>query len=227
MKLTISIALVLTSLWAAFNAIGTRNEVVKKARNAYTENRFKEAQQLLKALTDSLDVDNNTVALNYAHSNFILAGYSTMRPADSVLIALDSTQQLEYELCFEMYMDLTDSDDTEIASIAYNQAGCIAFIKKDIKKPEEGIDQSILFFKRAIEKDNNNKTARYNYELLKTYKDYPAKLLNQAKQLVRNKRYKQAYNLMQKAGDKDPRILKNTDFMTRLKSIIQIDDLQK
>jgi hypothetical protein len=66
--------------------------------------------------------------------------------------------------------------------------------------------------------------ARYNYELLKKKLDYPEMIMSTVRSLVKQHKYKLAYDILQEAIQKDPEVDKrNPGYSQRLENIVKID----
>jgi len=196
------------------------NRIKTDARDAYNSGDYKTAVEKYKYLTDSLRVNEEEVLLNLANAYYHLQDTANATST---------------------YQRLTGSDKRDIRSKAYQQLGVIA---NQQGKPE----QALADFKNALKADPENEQARYNYEMVKKKqgeqndqdqkkkdqnkkddkkKDEPSefarKLKAQADQLVGQRRYSEAYNLLVEGMSKDPTVQHYADYMQRIKDIVEIN----
>ena len=139
MKLLMSIVLAIFTVAGVIDNIATVNRLKKEAEQAYKNGDYATAVAHYRTLEDSLNVEDDNVRLNLAHS-LIQAG-------DTI-----SAQR--------NYSSLVRSDDDQLKSVAYQQMGIIASDKKQY-------EESLATFKEALKADPANEEARYNYELVK------------------------------------------------------------
>lgn len=191
------IFLLLTIAWL-INPIKIRevNTVKKQAREAYGKGDYKTTIARYRHLVDSMEVENDAVLLNLGH-----AYYQTNDTTNAL-----STYQL------------VSASNDKLRSIAFQQMGVI---KNKQGKPTEALQ----YFKDAIKADAANMDARYNYELLKKYIDYPEIILNKFRLLVDQHRYKEARNFLKRKMIESKRIRQYKDYNDRVQIIITIDSL--
>jgi hypothetical protein len=199
------------------------NAAKTEARNAYLSGDYKTAIKKYKFLTDSLAVKEDEVLFNLGNAYFLEKDTANAM----------STFQL-----------LTESPQADISSKAHQQLGVMANQKGKF-------DQALSDFKQAIKADPTNESARYNYEMLKKKldekkkqdqknqkdkndKDNPqdkkqepsafAKRLKQkADELVSQREYKSAHDLMTDGLKKDPSVSYYDDYIKRIKDIVDIN----
>jgi hypothetical protein len=121
------------------NEIAAINRLKSEGEKAYNDGNYPEAIKNYSFLYDSLGHDNDKVLLNLSNAYFN---------------ALD-TSNAQFH-----YGKLTDSEDEEVQSIAYQQLGVIA---NNMGKYDIALEQ----FKNSLRANPQNEEARYNYELLK------------------------------------------------------------
>ncbi|WP_276373541.1 tetratricopeptide repeat protein [Chryseolinea sp. H1M3-3] len=190
------------------------NSAKKEAREAYMKGEYKKAAAVYAYLADSLEVREDEVMLNLAHSHFQNKDTANAIPA---------------------YQSLTASAQGHIRSKAQQQLGILNHQQGKLK-------EALGHFKEAIKADNSNVDAKYNYELLKKKLDeqkkkeeeknrnkpkepsaYAKKLKQQADDLVARFKFSEAENLMNEGVKRDQSVLYYDDFINRLKEVITID----
>lgn len=119
--------------------IGRINSEKSAAKEAYMRGEFKKAVTHYKTLADSLDVKEEEVMMNLAHSYF----------------QLNDTVNAQHA-----YLPLTNSANSGFRSIANQQLGVM---NNRLGKFEEALN----YFKNALKADPSNEEARYNYEMVK------------------------------------------------------------
>ncbi len=115
------------------------NKTKKQAEAAYTSGNYQVSASKYKILTDSMNVQDDEVYLNLAHSYFHLNDSANATNA---------------------YNILTDSPNQEIRSIAYQQLGVMA-------KNNQLLEEAESLLKSAIRANPSNVDARYDYEIVK------------------------------------------------------------
>ena len=219
-----------------------------EAKKEYLAGKFQEAAKTNNLLIDSFKIDEEAVRINFANAGFLAFGlesgnfmrnveskYEGVNPDSSNLKNLSGKISLLDE-AQQQYLLLTKTKSHKIASMANNQLGILSlktegsFIDEGSNSPDKVdslIKQSIILFQEALRKDPANDSARYNYELLKTKLDFPLMVYTKAEQLVQQRRYRDAYQLMEKAIKRDTRTKKYEDFRKKVYSIYQIDSLKR
>lgn len=214
------------------------------AKKQYLSGDFEKAATSNRELIDSFRVDDEAVKINFANAGFLSLAYDSttgsskfegIKSDSSNLKNIGATYNLK-EAAYQEYLSLTKANSKNIASIANNQLG-ISALKTGGKFIDEGDDtpdkvdsllrQSVILFQEALRKNPDNDSARYNYELLKEKLNFPLKVYAQAEALVKQRRYRDAHQLMQKAMQRDSRMKKYEDFAKKIYSVYQIDSLKR
>ena len=138
MKLLLTL-LTLGALLGGFNNIATVNRLKQEAEAALQQKKYAEAAKCYSQLVDSLQVDDEAVRLNLAHSQ-LMAGDT-------------ANAQRNYGL-------LTSSEDRSLKSVAYQQVGVVASAQKKY-------EEALAIFKESLKANPANEESRYNYELVK------------------------------------------------------------
>ena len=138
MKFILVIFLIINPL-TDLDKIARVNKAKKEAELAYLAKDYDLANAKYLYLRDSLGVTDDRLLLNLANTQFILH---------------DTTNALNN------YLELKESPDKGISSIAYQQLGAMRF---NNKKYKEALQQ----YKSSLKENPANADARYNYELLK------------------------------------------------------------
>lgn len=189
------------------------NQYKKEANQAYMASNYKKASEKYRYLFDSLEVKEDPVILNLAHSYYQLN---------------DTTNAMNF------YTLLTESKNSHYKSVAYQQLGVIEFNQKNY-------NLSLRHLKNALKADPENADARYNYELLKKMmrkdpgmqdqkkddelkpSEYAKKLKEQADLLVRNNRFADAYSLMMDGLQVDKTVGAYNEFIGKLKDVVEVE----
>lgn len=199
-----------------FNRIAEINQLKEEAAEAYAQGNYTEAKNLYETLMDTYKEDSETIRLNYAHCL-----HKTDQPKEA-----DAT-----------YRSLAaNADRKEIQSVAYQQLGIQAL-------QNQNLQDAVSYFKQSLKAHPDNEGARYNYELAKKRleeqqeqqqeqqeeppkpSEWAKELKKQAEQLVRQYRYKEAYDLMQEGLAQDPSVAAFNSFINRIGTIIEIEQL--
>ena len=133
------VLLTVGALLGGFNNIATINRLKQEAEAALQQKEYAKAAQYYSRLVDSLQVTDEAVRLNLAHS-LLLAGDT-------------ATAQKNYGL-------LASSENGSIKSVAYQQVGVVASAQKKY-------EEALATFKESLKADPTNEESRYNYELVK------------------------------------------------------------
>lgn len=115
------------------------NRLKTEAEAAYIDNNYQTAVAKYSMLYDSMNVQEEEIALNLAHSYYALGDSSNAKAN---------------------YQHLTTSRNKKLKSIAYQQLGVMA-------KSPATLTQSLAYLKSALKADPSNEEARYNYEVVK------------------------------------------------------------
>ena len=129
----------LSALLGGFNDIATVNRLKQEAAVALQQKEYAKAADYYSQLVDSLQVNDEAIRLNLAHS-LLMAGDT-------------ANAQRNYGL-------LTSSEDRSLKSVAYQQIGVVTSAQK--KYPE-----ALTLFKESLKANPANEESRYNYELVK------------------------------------------------------------
>lgn len=175
------------------------NSLKEEAKEAFNKSDYNTAITKYRRLTETLNVKEDRVLLNMAHAHFL---------------AKDTSNALS------TYQLLTTSSIKTVQSKAHQQIGVI---RNKQGNPQEALEH----FKKAILADGNNQDAQYNYELLKKYLEYPEIILSRTQLLVKQRKYRQARDFLEKEMEESRRIRKFTDYKERIETIITIDSLAK
>ena len=194
--------------------IATINRYKKEAAKAYIASDYKTSASKYKYLVDSLDVKEDPVILNLAHSYFHLN---------------DTSNAIRY------YGTLIESNKPKIKSSAYQQLGVMEFQSKNY-------NLALGHLKNALKADPTNENARYNFELLKRMmqenpemnqdqqkeddiepSEYAKKLKEMADQLVQNNQFVEAYYLMNDGLKKDETVKAYQEFIQKLSDVAEIE----
>jgi tetratricopeptide (TPR) repeat protein len=114
----------------------------------------------------------------------------------------------------------------------YHNMGNVKFEQQDYKN-------ALNYYRNAIMEDQNNADARYNYELAAQYlqrqqqqqqqdneeqnaSDYAKKMKEKARQLVAQRKYEEAYAVIQEALKKDETMKFFASFNKRVKNVAEI-----
>lgn len=115
------------------------NKAKKEAKEAFLSKNYQLAHDKYQFLIDSLGVKEEEVLLDYAHTMYNLN---------------DTTNAVN------KYVELSESSNKIIGSVAEQQLGQVMFDKKQY-------EPALEHYKNALRKNPSNQDARYNYELLK------------------------------------------------------------
>lgn len=223
------------------NDVTLANTKKKEARTQYLAAQYRPAFRELKFLRDSLQLSEDALDLNYAHTGFMLSRTDTsgfIKEHFNTEATIDSSEQvlnktlIEYLNGLDQYRQLSEnSSDRRIASLAYNQLGVLTYIFRDIEqleKEEAALGEAAEYFKQALKKDPSNHFARYNYELIRKKIDYSGMIMIRVQSLIRERKYKEARALLKAAIKKDDLVQKKySDFIQRIETVIQIDSLSR
>lgn len=172
------------------------NSLKTEAEEAFGRGDYKTAIEKYNYLKDSLNITDDALLLNLAHAYFHV---------NDTANALSS------------YQNLT-SAEASVRSKAYLQSGVI-------QNRQGAHEEALQYFKDAIKADPGNMDARYNYELLKKYMDYPEIILDRIRLLVRQRRYREARYFLAVKMRESKRMSQLRDYNDRIETIITIDSL--
>lgn len=201
------------------------NQTKREAREAFNKGDFKTAIVKYKYLSDSLGVKEDELTLNLAHAYF---------------------QTKDTANAYSTYQQLTASAQNNIRSKAQLQLGIM-------HHQQNKLEEALQNFKQAIKADPNNAEARYNYEMLKRklseeekkkndQKDkdkdpnkdknqepsaFAKKLKAQADQLVAQRKYQEAYTLMNNGLKQDNTVSHYQEYIDRIGDVLGISRSKK
>lgn len=200
-----------------FSDISKINKLKKQAQDAYLRNDFAEAAEKYKALMEDYKIEDENVLMNLANAYYALKDTA------------NASQQ---------YQKAVNASNKSIKSQALTQLGVMAYSNQKLK-------ESVVLFKEALKADPENEAARYNYEVVKKAinkqkeqeqkdekggeedkmqpSDFAKKLKEQADQLVLNRKYEEAFDLMMNGFKQDQTVSYYKDFISRINDIIEID----
>lgn len=207
---------------------------LKEQKKAYNEGDYKRAYDVSEFLVDSMKVTQEEVRLNYANAAYLSALRDSSRsiylkPADTINSKVKN---------FFTYMDAAltttkslaeQSPRKDISSISFNHMGVLTCKQLSENDAEEKVlEEASGYFRNAMENDQSNDFARYNYELVQRKILFPELIIAQVKSLINQRRYRQARQVLEKAVQIDKRVNKNYgDFVDRIDNIIKIDSLSR
>ncbi len=215
------------------NNIAKVNALKKQGAREYKATDYVSAFNTYRRLSDSLDIQDEAVGINYANSAYLSSELLQRATQEQEAMGRgsspDSTVLIIGMQSREKYSLLTAANDPKIASIASNQLGYASLKGSDVFAAPNA--DSLLFialdhFKNALGKDPANDSARHNYELIKMIIAFPETILAEAKALIAEKRYKEAASVLERGMRRDPRLRQQKEFMERLRTVIEIDSLE-
>ncbi|MFD2515094.1 aerotolerance protein [Pontibacter locisalis] len=154
MKAVWLLVFLVSFLGGGFRTISSINRFATEAAQAYHKQDYIEAITAYEYLLNELEVDDDQLRLNLAHSYY---------------------QSGQFPKAMQEYRLLADNPAHRLRSIAHLQLGNIATKQKKHK-------QALALYKQALVAEPNNEEARYNYELLKKYLELHPELVNQPEQ---------------------------------------------
>lgn len=206
------IALVLTDL----DKIGKINTAKSEAKKAFLSGDFETAAKKYRYLVDSLGVTEDEVRANLA------AAYYQLKDTANAL---------------NTYSQIAQSPNARIRSVANQQLGVMADTKGKL-------EEALNYFRQALKAAPENQEARYNYEVVKkklaeqkkkenkndSKKDndiepseFAKQLKAKADQLVRQRKYLEAHQLMADGLAKDKTVAHYNEFINRTKIVADIN----
>jgi tetratricopeptide (TPR) repeat protein len=141
-----------TGIWERFNKISLTNHLKTKAEHAFVSKDYITSSNLYDSLIHHYQINDQSIRLNLAHSYFKLENRKK---------------------AIEQYKILTNSEDSAITSIAFQQLGLLSAMKG---KP----DEAIAYFKKALKINDKNEKARFNLELMIKLKQLEADQSNKS-----------------------------------------------
>ncbi|UOQ70475.1 tetratricopeptide repeat protein [Hymenobacter cellulosilyticus] len=141
MRILLIVVLLALPSWASLTRIRDRNQAVQQAEAAYSRKEFAQAAQLYRYAIEKLGAQEEAVLLN--------AGHAYARAGQPVAART-------------YYGRLLTSPAPAVRSIARQQLAVLAAQKGEYA-------QAVGLLRQALLADPANKSARYNYELLRDY----------------------------------------------------------
>ena len=225
MKWILIILVAASGFWFSFLKIYSQNKAIDAAYDSYHLKNYEETLAKLSFLRDSLGYQSTGLQLNRAHSTYQRNGFSGLNgtnitgQADSTYLGMVESTLYEYTRLWE--------SEANLASRAYNQTGMVTFKSRTVAnqpaEEEKLIVAAMSHFKSALRKDYNNEKARYNYEILRKYKEFPEQIMGYVRELVKQRRYVDAYNLLAPYAQNDGRFAMHAEFAKRLGDIANIE----
>lgn len=198
------------------------NSLKKAGEEAYKAGNYELAASKFSMLVDSMQVADESAILNLGHS----------------YVHLNKNEEAQRQ-----YQKLILSKDKNIKSIAYQQLGTLS-------NDPQTLEKALSFFKASLKSDPSNEDARYNYELIKKKMDqqkdqnqdknnqnqdqdkeqeepseWAKQLKKQAERMVAQRRYAEAYQLMQDGLKKDKTVSSFSDFIQRIGEVNDINGI--
>ena len=148
---------------------------------------------------------------------------------DAAQFGLGTTafQQKDFQGALDAFLRALETDNKELQSkVYYNIANTMASQQKN--------EEALAFYRKALELNPTDKDAKHNYEMFLHQKnqpdqlpppetsEYAKQLKAQAEQLVDERQYKDAYELMIKGLNQDPTVGNFQGFIQRLTDIVEI-----
>ncbi len=122
------------------NQVSRNNQARQEAQAAYQAGQHQHALKLYTYLSQTTTIDP-AVRLNLGHTYFNLKQYKQAK---------------------SQYETLLQSDRADLRTVAATQLGVVACLEGDSAS-------AITLFKQALLENADNESARYNFELVKTY----------------------------------------------------------
>lgn len=127
--------------WLPVNQISQNNQARQEAQAAYQAGHYQRALTLYAYLSSRTTTIDPAVRLNLGHTYFKLKQYAKAKP---------------------QYETLLQSDRSDLRTAAATQLGVMACLEGDSAA-------ALTLFKQALLENADNESARYNFELIKTY----------------------------------------------------------
>jgi tetratricopeptide (TPR) repeat protein len=207
-------------------------KAMNEQKSLYMKGDYAAAFEVSSFLVDSLRIEQDQLKLNHATAAYLAALRDSTRREQRP----DTTNTGVKNFFTYMDASLATSKDlaersgsSAIASTAYNHMGVIVCKRLSADQPEEQVlTEAVAYFKDALQKDEENDHARFNYELAQRKLLLPEIVIAQVKSLINQRKYRQARLLLEKAVRHDNRVKKNYgDFVNRIDNIIKIDSLSR
>jgi tetratricopeptide (TPR) repeat protein len=211
-----AVLLVIALLFTDLDKIGKINTAKSEAKKAFLSGDFETAAKKYRYLVDSLGVTEDEVRANLA------AAYYQLK---------DTTNALN------TYSQIAQSSNARIRSVANQQLGVMADTKGKL-------EEALNYFRQALIAAPENHEARYNFEVVKkklaeqkkkdnkndSKKDkdiepseFAKQLKAKADQLVSQRKYQEAHQLMVDGLAKDKTVAHYNEFINRTKIVADIN----
>lgn len=211
-----AVLLVIALLFTDLDKIGKINTAKSEAKKAFLSGDFETAAKKYRYLIDSLGVTEDEVRANLA------AAYYQLKDTANAL---------------NTYSQIAQSSNARIRSVANQQLGVMA-------DTNGKLEESLNYFRQALKAAPENQEARYNYEVVKkklaeqkkkdnkndSKKDkdiepseFAKQLKAKADQLVSQRKYQEAHQLMVDGLAKDKTVAHYNEFINRTKIVAGIN----
>ncbi|MBS1556932.1 MAG: tetratricopeptide repeat protein [Bacteroidota bacterium] len=211
-----AVLLVIALLFTDLDKIGKINTAKSEAKKAFLSGDFETAAKKYRYLVDSLGVTEDEVRANLA------AAYYQLKDTANAL---------------NTYSQIAQSPNSRIRSVANQQLGVMADTKGKL-------EEALNYFRQALKAAPENQEARYNYEVVKkklaeqkkkdnkndSKKDkdiepseFAKQLKAKADQLVSQRKYQEAHQLMVDGLAKDKTVAHYNEFINRTKIVADIN----
>lgn len=211
-----AVLLVIALLFTDLDKIGKINTAKSEAKKAFLSGDFETAAKKYRYLVDSLGVTEDEVRANLA------AAYYQLKDTANAL---------------NTYSQIAQSPNARIRSVANQQLGVMADTKGKL-------EEALNYFRQALKAAPENQEARYNYEVVKkklaeqkkkdnkndSKKDkdiepseFAKQLKAKADQLVSQRKYQEAHQLMVDGLAKDKTVAHYNEFINRTKIVADIN----
>lgn len=211
-----AVLLVIALLFTDLDKIGKINTAKSEAKKAFLSGDFETAAKKYRYLIDSLGVTEDEVRANLA------AAYYQLKDTANAL---------------NTYSQIAQSSNARIRSVANQQLGVMA-------DTNGKLEESLNYFRQALKAAPENQEARYNYEVVKkklaeqkkkdnkndSKKDkdvepseFAKQLKAKADQLVSQRKYQEAHQLMVDGLAKDKTVAHYNEFINRTKIVADIN----
>ncbi|MFM8849420.1 MAG: hypothetical protein ACKOE5_03385 [Cytophagales bacterium] len=211
-----AVLLVIALLFTDLDKIGKINTAKSEAKKAFLSGDFETAAKKYRYLVDSLGVTEDEVRANLA------AAYYQLKDTANAL---------------NTYSQIAQSSNARIRSVANQQLGVMA-------DTNGKLEEALNYFRQALKAAPENQEARYNYEVVKkklaeqkkkdnkndSKKDkdiepseFAKQLKAKADQLVSQRKYQEAHQLMVDGLAKDKTVAHYNEFINRTKIVADIN----
>jgi hypothetical protein len=197
--------------------IAISNKLIKEGKKGLLGGHYEGGLNSLGLLMDSLENQDESVALNFAHCGFELRKQKNRA---------DTTLRYSFDSTLQVYQALSQSKENRISSVAVNQVGVSSVLfsqESDATEIENMLKTAVGQFKEAIRKDPSNDSLRYNFELIQRVYMFPGDVVKTVDQLVKERKYGLAYQYLRDSRKRDARLDAYADMEQRLQAIYQID----